>query len=320
MKLSTALCTYNGEKFIRQQLDSILRQTLAVNEIIICDDVSTDSTPKILEEYRSRFPDIIKLHVNEHNLRSTKNFQKAVNLCTGDYIFCSDQDDIWLEDKAEKIIAIFNENPKLEGIFSDAALIDDNGEVFTKKSLWDSVNFFEKLYPKPVDLFEIMTSKGNMVTGATFCFKKEVKDFIFPFPSFKYIYHDEWIALLLAARGTLGYTPEKLTHYRIHSAQQVGATAGDMAKSIADDALLTGRCEPKTFDDYKTLSRMHYRNYSKLNDLSTQYKSVAGIDFKAFAAKKLQKFRQAEQKMKQASPLFYFVRKISDILKGKRKL
>lgn len=86
-KISVALCTYNGEKFIHQQIDSILNQSLKVDEIVVCDDGSTDETQNILAKYQNKYPSIFKIHINEKNLRSVKNFEKAISLCSGEIIF-----------------------------------------------------------------------------------------------------------------------------------------------------------------------------------------------------------------------------------------
>ena len=86
MKLSVALCTYNGEKYIKEQIDSILNQTLKIDEIVICDDRSTDSTISILEEYAIHNPNIFKIHINEENLRSVKNFEKIESFIAKDTV------------------------------------------------------------------------------------------------------------------------------------------------------------------------------------------------------------------------------------------
>jgi glycosyltransferase involved in cell wall biosynthesis len=99
VNISVAICTYNGEKFLKQQLDSILLQTVCVNEIIICDDISTDSTIEILEAYQNKYPSLIKIFRNEKTLMTVKNFEKAITLTTGDIIFLADQDDIWCLNK-----------------------------------------------------------------------------------------------------------------------------------------------------------------------------------------------------------------------------
>jgi glycosyltransferase involved in cell wall biosynthesis len=321
MTISVALCTYNGERYIRHQLDSILHQTIKPDEIVICDDVSSDSTMQILEEYKQNHPDIFRIHRNEVNLKSNKNFQKSVSLCTGDYIFCADHDDVWKTDKVEKILAVFKADASLEGVFSNAELIDGNGNVYENTSLWDQISFNEALYPKPVNLFEIINRKGNIVTGATLCIKKEVKDFIFPFPDSKDIYHDEWIALLLAYRKTLAYTTEKLIQYRIHSGQQVGAEMNrNEQKASHEDEILSGRKQAVSFSDHKLFSRMYYRNYLKYKQLVQTELSGAGIDFNAELNKNLEGFLATEKKLGRLNPFLYYSRRITDFFKGKRKL
>ena len=112
MKLSVALCTFNGEIFLKEQLDSILNQSINIDEIIVCDDQSTDNTKQILESYKKDNPDLFKIYYNEKNLRSNKNFEKAIKLTSGDYIFLSDQDDIWKENKVEETLAVFKKKQR----------------------------------------------------------------------------------------------------------------------------------------------------------------------------------------------------------------
>lgn len=321
MAISVALCTYNGEKYIKEQLDSILNQTVRPDEIVVCDDVSSDSTMQILEEYRQKYPEIFRIKKNQVNLKSNKNFQQSVSLCSGDYIFCADQDDVWIRDKVEKTLEVFNANPKLEGVFSNAALIDGNCNIYPDTSLWGQISFNEELYTKPLDLFDIINRKGNIVTGATLCIKKEVKDFIFPFPESKDIYHDEWIALLLSYRQTLAYTPGKLIQYRIHSSQQVGAEMNrNEQKAAHEDEILSGRKKAITFSDYKLLSRMYYRNYLKYKELLGADTSRTGIDFSDLVNTNLEGFLATEKKLTSLNPFLYYSRRITDFFKGKRKL
>ena len=155
MKLSVAMCTYNGAEFIRQQLDSILKQSVSVDEIIICDDFSTDSTIEIINEYIEKFPLIIYLHKNEICLRSVKNFEKAINLCTGDIIFLSDQDDVWAKNKVKVYIQYFNDNLNINVIGSNGFCIDENSNEIDKYSLWDIPNFLKE-QNIPFDYFKII--------------------------------------------------------------------------------------------------------------------------------------------------------------------
>ena len=141
MKTSVALCTYNGQQFLKQQLDSILNQTHKVDEIVVCDDGSTDKTIEILENYSANYPNTFYINQNEINLRSVKNFEKAVKLCSGDIIFLSDQDDVWVDNKVEKYVDYFDKNPNIEVLASNGYCIDENSKVHDKYSIWDVPQF-----------------------------------------------------------------------------------------------------------------------------------------------------------------------------------
>ena len=99
--VAVVMCTYNGEKFLREQLDSILRQTYPISEIIVQDDCSTDSTVAILRSYAAR-DGRVRVIVNEHNLGFNRNFRSAVMKATADFVAISDQDDVWMPDKVER--------------------------------------------------------------------------------------------------------------------------------------------------------------------------------------------------------------------------
>ena len=129
MKVSVAMCTYNGEKYIEEQLNSILHQTKKIDEIIICDDGSKDKTleicNKILESSNVEY--ILKL--NKNNLGFAKNFYQAIKLCSGDIIFFCDQDDIWKENKVDLMCQVFDNDPDTLLVFSNAYITNENLEV-----------------------------------------------------------------------------------------------------------------------------------------------------------------------------------------------
>ena len=137
MKTSVALCTYNGDKYLSEQLDSILNQSIQVDEIVICDDKSTDGTHDIINQYYSKYPNIVKFYLNETNLRSVKNFEKAISLCTGDIIFLSDQDDSWLPEKVAEMTSYFDLNPTISVLATNANCMDENSELIDKFTVWD---------------------------------------------------------------------------------------------------------------------------------------------------------------------------------------
>ena len=131
--ISIALATYNGEKYLREFLDSIAYQTYKNIEIIACDDQSTDNTVKILEEYSKILN--LRYYLNENRLGPVKNFEKALKLCSGRFIALADQDDIWLP---EKIETLYNEIIKDNNILcvkSDAYLIDANCNFITESNI-----------------------------------------------------------------------------------------------------------------------------------------------------------------------------------------
>ncbi|WP_296023787.1 glycosyltransferase [uncultured Treponema sp.] len=137
IKVSIALASYNGEKYIREQLDSILSQTVKDFELIVCDDCSKDSTLQILREYE-RKDRRIKIFENEQNLGFKKNFEKAILLCSGEYIALSDQDDIWTKDHLEKLFSIIGKHSLACG---NALMVDENG-----KSLGKNLNEVDGLF------------------------------------------------------------------------------------------------------------------------------------------------------------------------------
>lgn len=127
-KISVALASYNGDRFIGEQLDSILHQTCSVNEIVICDDCSSDDTVQIAREYEMKYPEIEWYIVsNAFNLGYSHNFRKAIGLCTGDVIFLCDQDDVWAMNKVERTMDVFDRYPNAGGVLTNFISIDEKG-------------------------------------------------------------------------------------------------------------------------------------------------------------------------------------------------
>lgn len=321
MKLSVALCSYNGEKYIEKQLISILNQTSKVDEIVVCDDGSNDGTFSILNEYQEKYPNIITCIKNESNLKSNKNFEKAISLCTGDFIFLSDQDDIWEQNKVESIMKVFENSPTLEGIFSNAKLINALGEKYAEDSLWDNILFIEGIIEKPIDLYQYISEIRNMVTGGTLCVKSSTRDFLLPFPNQKDIFHDEWIALNLSFRKTLGYTTEKLICYRVHSSQQIGVMKSSKKKeNLEVIKCILNLSETNKFKYLYQIYKSHFRNYNKFKTLLSNYKHIVNFDLEQIIEKNRLNIIESEKKMKKANVLLYSINKLSDKITGKRQI
>lgn len=256
---SVALCSYNGEKYIHQQIDSILNQTHRPSEIVVCDDGSTDRTPEILAEYQKQYPEIFRIHFNEINLRSVKNFEKAISLCSKAIIFLSDQDDIWAENKAEKIVSFLDNHAEIDVVATNGFCIDENGAVHEKYSLWDAPVFLKEK-GKNIDYFEIILL-CNIATGASMAFRAALKPEIMPFPVLKDYHHDEWIALNTTRKGRFEFLNDKLFYYRTHQEQQVGGVFFDKTEEGKAKLMRFFDLEPTSFSSYKRLLKRLLRFY-----------------------------------------------------------
>lgn len=214
------MCTYNGSKYIKEQLASILFQTRLPDELVICDDGSADDTVNIIKGLLENTSVPVRLYVNEKNLGSTKNFERAVNRCMGDIIVLSDQDDVWNVDKLHQLERIFIENPYCGGVFSNASVVDDQLSPLGY-TLWDAVLFNNRerqdfFHGKP---FNVLL-KHNVVTGATMAFRSSYKKDILPIPDIWI--HDAWIILIISTLSDIIPIAEPLIKYRQSAGQQIG--------------------------------------------------------------------------------------------------
>ena len=130
MTVSVAIALYNGEKFIEKQLDTIRLQTVKPDQVVMCDDCSSDNTFSLVEEYieRHSLQDSWKIYKNTQNLGYAKNFYHAMELCDSDLIYLCDQDDIWKNDKIEKMNKVMDENPHISLLMCKGGVIDAEGE------------------------------------------------------------------------------------------------------------------------------------------------------------------------------------------------
>ena len=219
--ISVAMCTYNGSKYLQEQLYSIAKQIRLPDELVVCDDGSTDSTFQMLEEFKKRASFPVRIYRNKIRLGATKNYEKAITLCEGNIIALCDQDDVWLPHKIEKLEHIFKSNPDAGYVFSDAIVVDEKLFPF-RYTLWKYVLFTEgqRKNFKQGHQIEVLINH-NVVTGAAMAFQKELRNWILPIPE-KWV-HDEWIALLASAGGAKGiFMEESFIKYRIHSKQLIG--------------------------------------------------------------------------------------------------
>lgn len=223
MKISIALCTYNGARFIRDQLESFVAQKRRPDEIVICDDASNDDTLALVQQWAATAPFPVHVHVNPECLGSTRNFQKAIELCTGDLIALSDQDDVWLDHKLAEAESAFCEQPSLGLWFTDAVRVDERLNPLNG-TLWQSIGFSQGKQRKARSRDRLpLFLRRSFVTGGTMVFSARYRDQLLPIPHDLHLFiHDRWIATLLAAIAPVAFSPRPSMLYRQHSAQQIG--------------------------------------------------------------------------------------------------
>lgn len=200
--VSIAMCTYNGERFLKEQLDSLVAQDYRPLEIQVFDDRSTDRTFEILKAYEAEY-DFIKAHKNTSNLGFIKNFEAAISACSGEFIALCDQDDVWFP---HKISTLVQEIGTHSLIYSHTALIDSENQP-----QGDFLPDIKRL-SGPCNRSLIL---GNCVTGHTCLFPRRLLEHVLPFPA-GIDYHDHWIAFVAATIGTIHYLNRPLSSYRQH--------------------------------------------------------------------------------------------------------
>lgn len=203
------MATYNGAEYLKEQIDSILSQTIQDFELVICDDCSVDGTYPILQEYAEK-DRRIRVCKNDTNLGFKKNFEKAISLCKGEFIALSDQDDIWLPNHIELLLD--NMTGTTQVICGDALIIDQCGAQ-TGEFLSD----IESMYHMPEsnsDKARHIILGHNSFQGASMLMKKDILKFALPIPETNY--HDVWFASLACFYGGLAYIDQPVLKYRRH--------------------------------------------------------------------------------------------------------
>ena len=221
--VSVALCTHNGGAYVEEQLLSILNQSRLPIEVIVSDDASTDDTIAIVRKVFAGQASVVpKLRIltNSVALGVSKNFEQAVGACAGEIIALSDQDDVWVSDRVELMSAEFATRPELGLLFTDARLVDADGQPLAV-SLFQALEISESELDLVTRGFSFDTLlRRNLATGATIMFRRLLLQQALPFPSVWV--HDEWLALIASVVSTVGCLRARLVDYRQHGANQIG--------------------------------------------------------------------------------------------------
>lgn len=230
MHISIAMCTYNGARFLTQQLTSIRSQTLRPDELVVCDDGSSDETIQILEAFSGVAPFAVRLIRNEQNLGPVKNFEQAISLCNGELIALSDQDDFWYPEKLSHLSRILDADSSLGAVFSDATLMDADSRPLSDR-LWQRIHYQMRDESVHVER-SLMDSllQHDVVTGATLMFRADLRDILLPIPPGWF--HDGWIAWMLTLYSGIGAIEEPLIAYRLHGTQHAGLPPDSLTARI----------------------------------------------------------------------------------------
>ena len=227
--ISVALCTYNGDKYLADQLDSILSQENPVDEIVICDDGSTDETFSILKNYQTRFPAIFRIFINDENMGYVENFEKALSLCSGEIIFLCDQDDVWYSDKVSSITDFFNKNPSIGIVAHDLDLI---GTYDGKKTFWELRHFSAEKKFSNQELLKQILHKGNIFPGMTLAITKETLQEYLPLQKVDSIIIHDYELIIKALRDEkFGLISKPLGAYRQHDQQSIGFSENEKSQT-----------------------------------------------------------------------------------------
>ena len=227
-RISVAMCTFNGGRYLQEQLESIASQSCVPWELVVCDDHSIDDTIAILKRFQADAPFAVRIVQNAMRIGSTRNFDQAIGLAGGDFIALCDQDDRWLPTKLELQARALNDNPFLGGVFSDADLVDGESRP-TGIRLFARHKFTRA---KQQDFVCSPTStllKHDVVTGATLMFRASIRRYCSPIPA-TWV-HDGWLAWMIVLHSRLTLIPQPLIQYRIHAGQQLGVGGAGSAQA-----------------------------------------------------------------------------------------
>jgi glycosyltransferase involved in cell wall biosynthesis len=224
--VSVCMAAYNGGRYISEQIVSILAQLRSSDELIVVDDASTDDSFTIVESLRDAR---IRLFRNAANLGVIRTFERALGYARGDLIFLSDQDDVWIPEKVNRIRSIFEEDRSVTLIQTNGLKMDANGNLIN-----------DRIFKPPVRLDIFQTFLRNLYQGSAMALRKEVVDLALPFPR-AIPMHDSWLGLVNCIVGKSYFLDEDFIYYRRHSATVTRGKRSSLPKNVRDRwGLLTG--------------------------------------------------------------------------------
>jgi hypothetical protein len=269
--ISIAVCTYQGERYLREQLESLFAQTCLPQEIVVFDDASRDGTWDLVQEFARQAPGRgvrMSTYRNPENVGYVANFQHALRATREEIVFLCDQDDIWHPRKLERFVAEFDRRPDLLMLHSDARLVDGDG-----KSI--DCGLFEALEVSRDELsavhggqaFDVLLRR-NIVTGAAMAVRRRVFEAGLEVPQ-GWI-HDEWLAIVAATSGEVDCLEEPTIDYRQHGANQIGARRRSFVERLSGGGMSRGDFMSRTLARTQTLLCQTRAGHLQLDENATQ--------------------------------------------------
>jgi glycosyltransferase involved in cell wall biosynthesis len=221
LKVSVAMATYDGARFVEEQLASLAEQSRPPDELVVVDDASNDDTVARVEAFAAGAPFAVRVERNAENRTSTPTFERAFALCTGGIVFFADQDDVWHPEKVETLAGILESGPNVGAVFSDGRVVDAEREPMDQ-GLWQALWFDarEQALVRSGRAAEVF-ARHVVAAGTSLAFRASLRDLVLPFPGLRDC-HDSWVAFLAAAVSEVRIVDRELIDYRVHGGNQFG--------------------------------------------------------------------------------------------------
>lgn len=231
-EVGIVIATYNGEKYVAEQLKSVLAQTRVPDLIVVSDGSSSDDTVGICSRIllNSSIPYVV--FTSDVRLSVVQNFEKALSYCDSDYIFLADQDDVWMPSKIQAMLTLIKEH-NADLVFTNATIVDEHLNTVYKKSLWESIGYGQNETVRIIDACERSfveeLLRHNVVTGMCMCISQFLKQKILPLST--HSIHDAWIALVAANMCKMIALDQEYVLYRQHASNVIG-TESSLVRAI----------------------------------------------------------------------------------------
>lgn len=251
MKISVAMCTCNGQPWLGPQLQSLIDQQRMPDELVVCDDLSTDKTVEVIEQFRQRSPFPVRLYQNDQHLGHAQNFAQCIAKCDGDVILPCDQDDVWCRPKISRLARVFQARPQVKLAACDSQMVDGNlkplGYTNSQSHRFNQTYQTAIARGKAFDVF----LRLRTIPGHAMALRADSRDVILPIPDGWM--HDQWIAIVAAALGPVVWLPDPLVRYRQHQRQSIGGSRRRLRKWWKTDPTLPSEHFLKQVQQFEAL-------------------------------------------------------------------